>query len=191
MDEKMFQDTEEDLHEFYHKCGKVDLDMSYRRKLSLNLMIADFIDLNLSGGYKNIMVMLGIDEHKYVRFGQKTIENMCRDPNLKHFDMTLSAMYSPLNRGFNGYPKMSKSFPDSSLRVDMASEDIISRILHEPPSDIPENDIVYQLMASASYYSPKELKQKYLAFLKGGKSWMDAKINYAQMLANICSKWKK
>ncbi len=34
MDDSMFQEAEEDLHGFYSKKGKVDKDMSYRRKIT-------------------------------------------------------------------------------------------------------------------------------------------------------------
>ncbi|MGC9310134.1 MAG: hypothetical protein ACP5E4_00225 [Candidatus Aenigmatarchaeota archaeon] len=51
MEDCMFDESEEDLHSFYHRRGKVDKGMSYRRKLSLNLMIADFIQLHVKQQY--------------------------------------------------------------------------------------------------------------------------------------------
>jgi hypothetical protein len=41
IDHKMFNGTEEDLHGFYSKRGKIDKEMTYRRQLSLNLMTAE------------------------------------------------------------------------------------------------------------------------------------------------------
>ena len=191
MDDEMFADAEEDLHHFYHSHGKVDKDMSYRRKLSLNLMTADFIHLHLAKGYKNVMVMLGIDEHQYVMFGRETVKRIKLSNQFKGFDMTLSAMYSPLIKGFYNYPKMSKSFPESSITADMGIEEIRERIISgEGKYDKPENNVVYQMMASASFYSPKEIKEKYYLCLKGGVAWEKAKKDYAEILIGICSKWK-
>lgn len=192
MDDKMFANTEEDLHHFYHSHGKVDKDMSYRRKLSLNLMIADFIHLYLVKGYKNVMVMLGIDEHQYIMFGRKTVKRIKLSKQFKGFDMILSAMYSPLIKGFYNYPKMSKSFPESSISVDMNPREIQKRIVFgEGKYDKPENNVVYQMMASASFYSPEEIKERYSLCLTGGGAWEKARKDYAEMLINICSKWKK
>jgi tryptophanyl-tRNA synthetase len=95
MDDKMFIESEEDLHDFYSLEGKVDSEMSYRRKLSLNLITADFIHLHMELGFKYVLVMLGIDEHKYVGFGREVVQRMKLDDNLMEFDMTLSRNILP------------------------------------------------------------------------------------------------
>lgn len=192
MDDKMFNEAEEDLHSFYHKRGKVDKRMSYRRKLSLNLMIADFIHLHMAQKYKNVLVMLGIDEHQYIRFGRETIKRMKKSKQFNNFSMTLSAIYSPMIKGFYNYPKMSKSFPKSSINVNMKPKEIRDKIIHgEGKSDKPENNVVYQMMASVSYYSAKKIKKLYNLCLKGDSDWEEAKRDYADVLIKICSKWKE
>jgi tryptophanyl-tRNA synthetase len=192
MDEEMFQDAEEDLHGFYSKKGKIDKDMSYRRKLSLNLMIADFVDLHLKHGFKNILVMLGVDEHQYVRFGREVIKRIKLSKQLKNFDMNLTALYSPLIKGFFNYPKMSKSFPESGISVDMGRSEIKKRIMEgEGKYDKPENNVVYQMMASASYHTSEELKERYEWCLNKTKEWKKAKEEYANILIKICSLWEQ
>lgn len=192
MDDKMFNESEEDLHSFYHKRGKVDKEMSYRRKLSLNLMIADFIHLHMAQNYKNVLVMLGIDEHKYIRFGKETIKRMKKSKQFNNFNMTLSAIYSPMIKGFYNYPKMSKSFPKSSIKADMKPKEIRDRIIYgEGKYDKPENNVVYQMMASVSYYTAEEIKKLYKLCLNGGSNWEKAKGDYADILIKICSKWKR
>lgn len=190
MDDEMFKNSEEDLHGLYVKKGKVDADMNYRRKLSLNLMIADFIDLHINHSFKDVLVMLGIDEHKYVQFGKETVKRMKSDSNLKRFDMVLAGMYSPMIKGFYNHPKMSKSFPDSAISVDMDSDEIRKKVVEgESYYDKPENNVVYQMMASASYLTAEELKRNYEACTKGNLNWEKAKKEYADMLIDICSKW--
>ena len=192
MDDEMFSNAEEDLHEFYNKHGKVDKGMTYRRKLSLNLMIADFVDLYLAHGYDYVLIMLGVDEHQYVRFGQETVKRISEKPFDKEFSMHLAGMYSPMIKGFNNFPKMSKSFTGSGITVDMEPEEIRSLIMDgEGEYDKPENNVVYQMMASASYFSPKELKECYDACLEGGDKWDSLKSTYADMLIDVCSKWVK
>ncbi len=190
MDDDMFNASEEDLHEFYTGAGKVDADMSYRRKLSLNLMTADFIHLNLHDGFDSVMVMLGIDEHKYVQFGKQTVERMMSDPDTGGFQMTLAGLYSPLIKGFYGYPKMSKSFPESGITANMDARLIQERIRNgEGDYDKPENNVVYQMMAGVSQLNAKELSRNYDACLSRGTSWRHAKEEYLDMLVDICSKW--
>lgn len=192
MDDDMFDKAEEDLHSFYHKRGKVDKEMSYRRRLSLNLMIADFIDLYIKQNYKSVLVMLGIDEHQYVRFGMETVKRIKESKQFDNFNMSLAAIYSPMIKGFYNYPKMSKSFPKSSINVSMKPEEIRKKIIQgEGRYDKPENNVVYQMMASVSYYTPKKIKELYNLCLAGGLEWEEAKKEYAEVLIDICSKWKK
>ena len=191
MDDEMFSKTDEDLHSFYSNRGKIDKEMTYRRKLSLNLMIADFIDLYLRQGFDNILVMLGVDEHKYVRFGKETIKRIRLSNQFKKFNMNLSALYSPIIKGFYNYPKMSKSFPNSGITVNMKKSEIKERIINgEGDYDKPENNVVYQMMVAVSYYTPMELEERYYWCLNKTKEWEQAKKDYVEVLFKICSLWK-
>ncbi len=191
MNDDMFREAEEDLHHFYTSQGKVDSDMSYRRKLSLNLMTADFIHLNTAENFDAILVMLGVDEHKYVQFGMQTIRNMQTDERLSSFKMTMGGLYSALIKGFYGYPKMSKSFPDSGITVDMSPDDIRRKIMEgEGDFDMPENNVVYQMMAAVSNLDAHQLQRNYALCMKQDHGWVEAKNNYTDMLIDICSKWE-
>lgn len=127
--DELFETAEEDLHEFYAEKGKVDSKMSFRRKMSLNLMVADFFHL----GQKNpdILVMLGLDEHQYVQVAQKLSSSIEAETSGIQ-PVSIHSLYTPLIRGLNGYPKMSKSFPDSGINLAMSKEAIMSSIKNEP-----------------------------------------------------------
>ena len=192
MTDAMFENAEEDLHDMYVQNQKVDHTMSYRRKLSLNLMVADFIHLPIAHGYESVLVMLGIDEHQYVRFAQETLTCILKDEDnglgLEGFN--ISSIYSGLIKGFYEYPKMSKSFPDSGITADLSAEEIKRRIMEgEGSHDKPENSVVYQMMSAVSYFTPKELAERYEACLNGGVTWDNFKKEYAEILSDICSKW--
>ena len=192
IEDAMFDKAEEDLHPFYYKRGKVDKEMTYRRKLSLNLMIADFIHLGLKYKYKNVLVMLGIDEHQYVRLAREVVNKMKKSKQFENFNMNISAIYSPIIKGFYNYPKMSKSFPKSSINVNMSPKEIRNKIIYgEGEYDKPENNVVYQMMSSVSYYSPEKLKKLYTLCLNRDPEWERAKEEYAEILIKICAKWKE
>jgi len=192
MDDEMFNNTEEDLHEYYSKNGKVDKDMSYRRKLSLNLMIADFLELIVDGGFDSVLVILGIDEHKYVNFGKKTFEKMCLSYPDTLQGKIYSAMYSGVMCGFNGYPKMSKSFAGSGIRIDMSAEEIRDMIKYgETVTKFPETNAVFQMIAWASLYDNEQIKEAYKECFKQSKLWVKIKDEYINHLIKICQMWNE
>ena len=86
-------------NDFYKTKGKVDESMTFRRRLSLALMAADFIDLGYRKKITNVLVMLGVDEHRYVNFSNNILKKMQKDFN---FQLSLSTIYSPIIKGFNG-----------------------------------------------------------------------------------------
>lgn len=190
MDDEMFSRAEEDLHEFYSDQGKVDSTMSYRRKLSLNLMIADFLELLMYGGFDAILITLGIDEHQYVNFGRETMQRVQADSTFPLSGRSYSAMYSGIIRGFHGYPKMSKSFPESGISVDMGAEDITRLIMNgEVVTEFPETNVVYQMISSVSLYDSERINEAYEECRKQSRSWSHIKSEYATHLHQLCQRW--
>ena len=192
MDDAMFAQAEEDLHDFYSKKGKVDPEMSYRRKLSLNLMTGDFFHLHMNEGFDSVMVMLGIDEHKYVQFAKKTLERAKNEDSESRFNFHISGLYSPIIRGFNGYPKMSKSFPDSGINLEGSIDEIADKIrFQEGEFEIPENNVVYQMIASASRFSLAEIQDAYEACTTHSQKWRNVKELYIEDLTEIINMWRR
>lgn len=188
--DEMFEAAKEDIHDYYSKHNKIDSGMTYRIKLSLNLMVADFLDFYFQQGFQSIIVFLGIDEYKYCGLAMDVLAKMQSHDNL--FDnYSLSAMFSLTMKGFYDYPKMGKSFPGSGIDVSMSKDIIRERIINgEGVYDQPENSVVYQMISTASLYSPEEINQAYKACLIGGKEWLQLKEDYVCHLWEILSKWR-
>ncbi len=194
MDDGDFNEAEEDLHSFYVNKGKVDNSMSFRRKLSLALMVAGWLYQLSDVGDKHLLIMLGIDEHKYVKFGQKVLGKMqaVGEFTTQFEGSSIAAMYSTLIRGFNGYPKMSKSFPDSGIHLDMERDHIHRLVMHgEGDYEMPEENVVLQCISSASMYSSEEIMERHKLCAAGGSAWQDAKCDYVNHLNAIIEKWRK
>ncbi len=190
MDDEVFSQAEEDLHKFYSQRGKVDSVMSYRRKLSLNLMIADFLELLSHGGFDAVLVVLGIDEHRYVNFGRETLEQATVEYAHWFHGKHYAAMYSGIIRGFHGYPKMSKSFPQSGITLGMSAEEIAALIEYgEVITKFPETNIVYQMIASASLYDNNQIKEAHEECRKQSTRWLHIKRDYAKHLHQLCQLW--
>ncbi|MGH3900047.1 MAG: hypothetical protein ACRDTA_17765 [Pseudonocardiaceae bacterium] len=102
-----FDAAEEDNHGYYADRGLVDTTMTFRRALSLSLMAADF--LALGQDHDAVLVMLGVDEHRYVRFAQQTRARLDQHVPLRA-DFALTAAYTRMVRGFGG-PQVQQEHP--------------------------------------------------------------------------------
>jgi tryptophanyl-tRNA synthetase len=178
-----FYETEEDLSELYINKGVYN-GITFPVKQAILLMIADFIFLGQTDKYKNVIVMLGLEEHKYVLLARKIIERMGL-----HFK--LYSIYSRIIRGLNGYPKMSKSIKGSAITVDMSAAKIRQLIIGEGDDyNVPENSVIFQMMSSVSNYTVDELAKIYQSCISKGNDWMSYKKDYANRLVDCCAKWK-
>ncbi len=190
MDDKMFGKTEEDLHEFYLQSGKVDSSMTYRRKLSINLMAADFLELVLEKNFDAVLVMLGIDEHRYAVLGRDVFDRIVTEDPQKYGGKCYSAMFSSVMRGFNGYEQMSKSFPNSGITVDMSYDQILELIENgEIVTSSPDTNVIYQLISSVSLYDGAQIKEAYDECVKQSHCWKSLKREYALHLSQLCARW--
>lgn len=178
-----FLDTEEDLSELYIE-KKIYAGITFPVKQAILLMVSDFIHLGLEDGYKNVVVMLGLEEHQYVLLTRKVIDAM-------KLPISLYGLYSKVIKGLNGYPKMSKSMRESTISVDMPAETIRNLILEQPDDFYnPSDSVVFQLMSSVSFYDSEELTKLYQHCQEKGEEWTRAKKAYAEMLAEICQLWR-
>lgn len=181
--DKDFKEAEEDLSELYQRKG-IYPGIEFPVKQAILLMTADFVHLGKEDGYSNVLIMLGLEEHLYVQIANKVVDRM-------QYPFTISSMYSRIIKGFNGYPKMSKSIPESSITVDMPFEQMYDMIMnHEGNYETPMDSVVYQMMCAVSYYSPDELDSLYDICKEKGKRWQEAKKQYVNMLFEICKKWQ-
>ena len=177
-----FKNAEEDLSELYQKKG-IYPGIEFPVKQAILLMTADFIHLGKEDGYSNVVVMLGLEEHLYVQIANKVIQRM-------NYPFAISSMYYRIIKGFNGYPKMSKSIPESSINVSMPYEKMYDMIMNEEgPYDSPQDSVVYQMMCAVSYFTPNELDELYEKCKRNDESWKKAKAEYAKTLYSICQVW--
>lgn len=177
-----FKDAEEDLSDLYKRKG-IYPGIEFPVKQAILLMTADFIHLGRIEGYSNILITLGLEEHLYVQIANKVVDRM-------KYPFVISSMYSRIIKGFNGYPKMSKSIPESSITVDMSYEEMYDMIMNQEGNyESPMDSVVYQMMCAVSYYSPNELERLYIICEQKGEKWKKCKEQYINMLFEICNKW--
>ncbi len=183
-DEEVMESLE-DTKQVYIKEGIIKPSLGL--KLSILLMIGDFLDLYLSDEFRNIAVTLGVDEHKYVKLTEKIAKRW-------ELPIKISGIYSWIIRGFYGYPKMSKSIPKSAITAEMPYEEIKRKFMEGEPKKIKRpffESPVFQMMCAVSYYSDEELEELYKVCIKGGREWKRKKIEYLDtQLMPILEKWE-
>lgn len=181
-----FDAAEEDNHAYYAARGLVDSTMTFRRALSLTLMAADFIALGQD--YDAVLVMLGVDEHRYVRFAQEVRNRMDENIPLRA-NFTLSAAYTRMNRGFGGHPKFSKSIPGSAIDVTTTAEDVHRLLAEEAPA--PEESVAYQLMCQMPRYDTDTLLDLHAHCRDAGPAWQRAVREFADYVIYLISRWPR
>lgn len=180
--DKDFKEAEEDLSDLYQKKG-IYPGIEFPVKQAILLMTADFIHLGKENGYSNVLIMLGLEEHLYVQIANKIVERM-------NYPFMVSSMYSRIIKGFNGYPKMSKSIPESSINVGMSYEKMYDMIMNEEGKYTnPMDSVVYQMMCAVSYFTPNELDELYEICISNKGEWRRKKEKYVETLYDICKTW--
>ncbi|WP_291413092.1 hypothetical protein [Actinophytocola sp.] len=186
VDQVDFDAAEEDNHGYYVERGLVDPTMTFRRALSLSLMAGDF--LALGQDHDAVLVMLGVDEHRYVRFAQQVRDRLDEHAPLRA-EFALSAAYTRMVRGFGGHPKFSKSIPGSALDVTIRPEDVHRLLADEPP--VPEESATYQLMCQLPRYDSATLLDLHRHCREHGSTWRTAVAEFADYMTWLIDLWPR
>lgn len=181
-----FDAAEEDNHGYYADRGLVDATMTFRRALSLSLMAADFFALGQD--HDAVLVMLGVDEHRYVRFAQQARARLDDHVPLRA-DFALTAAYTRMVRGFGGHPKFSKSIPGSALDVSTAPEEVHRLFAAEP--NIPEESATYQLMCQLPRYDAATLLDLHVHCQRADPAWQRAVAEFADYVIDLIGLWPR
>jgi tryptophanyl-tRNA synthetase len=184
-DDADFDRAEEDNHRYYASLGIVDDRMTFRRKISLALMASDFVTLGQR--FDAVLVMLGIDEHKYVRFTTEIADRLDAGTALRG-DFTLASIYSRLTAGFGGHPKMSKSIPASSINVESTPDQIVARVASDEATT-PDTSPAYQLICQMFLRSYEDCLALAWDCATGSGAWKKAKAELADYLVSITELW--
>lgn len=186
VDHADFEAAEEDNHAFYAARGVIDPTMTFRRSLSLSLMAADF--LTLGQDHDAVLVMLGLDEHRYVRFAQEMVSRLDGDSPLRN-DFELTAVYTRMVPGFAGNPKFSKSLPGSAIDVTTPAAEV-HRLLAGEPSE-PSRSATYQLMCQLPRYDAGQLNELEMQCREGGRGWRHAVGELTEYITDLTRGWPR
>ncbi|MBN1172566.1 MAG: hypothetical protein JXA67_10380 [Micromonosporaceae bacterium] len=186
IDQSDLDAAEEDNHGYYVARGLVDDRMTFRRALSLTLMAADFMTLGQDNDV--VLVMLGIDEHRYVRFAQMVRDRLDDHvPLLSQFDLV--AAYTRMVRGFGGHPKFSKSIPGSAIDVATPADQVRTLLAGEPCE--PEESATYQLMCQMPRYDAERLIPLHSHCHGNTVVWRREVAEFTDYVIDLISRWPR
>lgn len=178
---------EEDIHDLYVDKGVVHKDLNFPRRMSLMLMVSDFISAGQK--YDSVMGIIGIDEHKYVLYAKEIQSRMTDNASGLRSDFALSCIYNRLNKGFGSYPKMSKSFPESGIKVTDSPEKIARLLRAEPTPPNPYESLIFQLMIQLHYLSCVDLERMLSVY--GTNDWANEIEKFIKFIIGITELWNQ
>lgn len=148
------------------------------------LLVTDSLHPVVKEGYENVALVVGADNAGMAGHFETPLE---RSP----WDATVAGLYTKLVAGLNGYPKLSKSLPESRFTLADDPETIRDGVL-DPAIDSadPEESIPFQMMQLASEFDAGELDRLADACADNGEIWAEAKREYAEYLVEVGEMWQ-
>jgi len=190
--DEIFEQAKEDVHEYYHQEGKISEKITYPIKLSLNLMVADFLSLYNLNKYKGVLVMLGIDEYKYARLAMHVLEHIQSKSFGQYNDMKLAGIFSEIIPGIDGAPKMGKSLGNYSITADMSKKEIFDMLMKDQYSERKqiEDSMVLLILKHLGLYTDDFIEQAKNAYVKNDE-WEKVLEILAKDIFNLFSAWRE
>ena len=102
---------------------------------------------------------------------------------------SIKAIYSPLISGFNGFPKMSKSFPESSLNIEDSEETIAQKIINDTYLLNDNSTVTIQLMKAIGNYKKSEIDNFIQLMKYNSNKWIKEKERFISKLIVVKEKW--
>ena len=175
---------EEDLESVYKDVDTPgEATTSFAYQLVGLLLVTDSLHPVIAEGYENVALIVGADN---AGLAGHFVEVLKRSP----WEANVAGLYTKLVGGLNGYPKLSKSLPDS--RFTLADDpETIRRSIFDPQIDADDSEasIPFQMMRLASEYEPEELDRLADVCTDDGEMWTEAKHDYAEYLVGVAELW--
>jgi len=177
-----------------NKEATVDLYKKFRIQgkdfptfMDANFTVADILLPSILKKKERILVFVGIEECYFPKLANIVLRRFNQHyPNQFTPRNTLvSSVFGHLVEGLNGFPKMSKSIPESSINLDDSKDDLKRKILKCDPKD---EKIILQMINLVSDWDLEKINAANKAFKEGGATWIKFKkdyLNYFMKLKNI------
>lgn len=157
--------------------------------IDANFTVADIILPIILEKKRRILVFVGIEEYYFPKLANIVLQRFNKDypEQFTPLEASVSAVFGHLIEGLNGFPKMSKSIPESSINLDDSYNDLRQKILKCKPED---ERIILQMINLVSNYDYKKIRKANKAFNEGGKTWIKFKTEYLNYFTTLKKIWE-
>jgi len=183
-----FIKNQEATAKLYQKLGIQGND--FGTYLDMNFTVADIVVPFIKERKERVLVFVGIEEYYFPKLAeivtdrlQNKYGTLFTENNIK-----VSAIFGKLINGLNGYPKMSKSIPDSSINLDDSDDVIKKKIMECDPED---EKVILQMIQLVSDWEVSKVNKAKQSFEENSPEWNKMKTEYLKYYLNIKRLWEK
>lgn len=179
--------NEEVTTNLYKKMGIQGKD--FPTFIDANFTVADILLPSIIKKKKRILVFVGIEEYYFPKLANMVLQRFNKQyPNqFTPRDTKVSSAFGHIVEGLNGFPKMSKSIPESSINLDDSIKNLRKKILKCNRCD---EKIILQMMTLVSDWNLKKIKKATKAFETKNGAWLKFKKEYLNYFINLKRKWE-
>ena len=185
---KDFLKNEEATTDLYKKLGIQGKD--FPTFVDANFTVADILLPCILEKKERILVFVGIEEYYFPKLANLVIQRFNKNYQ-KQFvteNALVAATFGHLIGGLNGFPKMSKSIPESSINLDDSAEKLEQKILE---CDSKDEKIILQMINLVSDWDLKKINKANAAFQSKSKDWQKFKSDYFKYFISLKDAWEK
>ena len=182
-----FRKNKEVTAELYKKMKVLGGDFPIY--IDANYTIADILLPVILEKKERVLVFVGIEEYYFPKMANSVLQRFNKNylneftPKKAH----ISSIFGNLIGGLNGFPKMSKSIPDSSINLNDSYKILKDKILNCRPED---EKIIFQMMTLVSDWSFKKINNVTQAYNEKGDEWINFKKEYLEYFIKIKNIWE-
>jgi len=184
---KDFMENEEVTVNLYKKMGIQGKD--FPTFIDANFTVADILLPCILEKKERILVFVGIEEYYFPKLANIVIQrfNKYYPQEFIPKNALVSAAFSHLINGLNGFPKMSKSIPESSINLDDSSKELEGKILRCKPAD---EQIIFEMINLVSDWDIEVVNRAKVAFEEMSSDWFRFKKEYLQYFLVLKEIWE-
>lgn len=183
-----FVKNQEATAKLYQKMGIQGDD--FGTYLDMNFTVADIVVPLIKERKERVLVFVGIEEYYFPKLAETVIDRLQKKYGtlFTENNTKVSAIFGKLINGLNGYPKMSKSIPNSSINLDDSEAVIKKKIMECNPED---EKVILQMIQLVSDWEVSKVNKAKKSLEENSIEWKKMKTEYLEYYLYIKSLWEK
>jgi tryptophanyl-tRNA synthetase len=152
--------------------------------------VADILQ-PIERGADAVLMVSGLEESYFANLARLVLDRQAESSPGLGWTGKVGAVYFRVVRGLDGYPKMSKSIPASSIHVGLTSDEIAEKIRTEREED---QAAIMDAVDLASGWSKPDRDAALDAFRERAArpaAWRDIKERYVETFAGFARAWRE